>query len=69
MVLTVEYRDNNFNTCSVTRTYTSSNVNSTPNMKFEFRISGVIQDMPLELWDEYLNKNFPREISNFFLFN
>ena len=69
MVLTVEYRDNDFNTCSVTRTYTWSNVNATPNMKFEFRISGVIQDMPLELWDEYLNKNFPREISNFFLFN
>lgn len=67
--LSIEYRDNEFNDCRINRKYTSSDHNTVPNEKLELFIWSQKQDFTPEVWDDYLNKNFPREISNFFFFD
>lgn len=67
--LSIEYRDNEFNDCRINRKYTSSDQNTVPNEKLELFIWSQKQDFTPEVWDDYLNKNFPREISNFFFFD
>ena len=69
IILSLEYNDNDFNPCKITRLYRWLNPESTPNQKIKFFIAWVNQDISPELWDDYLNKNFPREISNFFFFD
>lgn len=69
MVLSLEYNDNDFNPCRITRTYKWHNSESVPSTKLEFHISWINQNITPELWDDYLNKNFPKEISNFFFFD
>ena len=69
ITLSLEYNDNDFNPCKITRSYRGLNSESSPNPKLEFYIAGINQDISPELWDDYLNKNFPKEISNFFFFD
>jgi DNA sulfur modification protein DndD len=69
ILISLEYNDNDFNPCKITRLYRWINSESIPNQKLEFFIAWVNQDISPELWDDYLNKNFPKEISNFFFFD
>lgn len=69
MQITLEYNDNDFSPCKIVRTYEWLHDWSIPKAKLELYISWELQDPSPELWDDYLNKNFPKEVSNFFFFD
>lgn len=67
--LSIEYFDNDFNACKIIRKYSAASRDSVPIEKMDLYIGWEKQDFTPEVWDDYLNKNFPKEISNFFFFD
>lgn len=65
----LEYKDNNFQDCKIIRKYFSTSFDLKPKEVLEFYIDNNLQNFTIEEWNNYLNKTFPKEISNFFFFD
>lgn len=65
----IEYKDNDFNICNIKRKYEAVSADSVPKETIIFSVGWKIQNLSPEEWNDYLNKTFPKEISNFFFFD
>lgn len=65
----IEFRDNNFQTCSIVRNYISNWIDGNLKETLELYINWSKKEFNNEEWKDYLNKTFPKEISNFFFFD
>ncbi len=69
MEIILEYKDNDFKVCSIKRKYSSFSFDWTYKEAIEFSVNWERKLLNSEEWNDYLNKTFPKEISNFFFFD
>jgi len=69
LTIEIEYKDNNFQMCKIIRKYTSQSFDWSIKESLSLFINWTIKDFNSEQWTDYLNKTFPKEISNFFFFD
>ena len=69
MEIILEYKDNDFKVCKIKRKYSSFSFDWTYKEAIEFSVNWERKLLNSEEWNDYLNKTFPKEISNFFFFD
>lgn len=65
----LEYKDNDFKNCKISRRYESADFDSTLKETLKFYVNNELKNHSIEEWDDYINKTFPKEIANFFFFD